>query len=331
MTNPDDLRRLIASPYEPDPEAQSAPRSAIGWVAPLAAGIVGLVAAVVFIAMIGDDVAEVAADPGTPGTTLSSGAEVVFEQAEGFPEGFTPIDDAVAVRPISMYDIDGRTYVSIAAAVSGTADPATTSMRSIADWYLETGSGRIEPYNQTVNDIASGTIQFGFDGLAEPAGATLVVRPAASFSTQRVTLLEDAPIELLVEEPITVDVGGVPIVIDRLFYNDVWGHIAWHSPDDVPATVEVIVSFLGTEGIVNDTDLPLRIISFNSASVFFDIEGPFEVPAWATSGQAALRRHGPFSYDETTAQSVLVEVVISVADVADETVQIPLDSLVADG
>lgn len=332
MTEPTDIRKLISSPYDPDPETGGSHRSKSGWLVPVAAGVVGFVVAVLFVAMTGDDAAEVLPDPDGPVTSLGDEVEVVLEQAEGFPDGFIAIDELVAVRPFSMFDVEGRSYVSIAAAVVGGIDPATTPMRSIADWYLETSEGRVEPYNQATSNGAAGGIQLGFDGTADPADATLVITPAASVTTQRITLFEAAPIELLVEEPTTVEVAGVPIVIDRLFYNDVWGHIAWHSPDGVPATVEVVVSFLGTEGIVNESDLPLRIISFHSASIFFDLEGgPFEVPAWGTSGQATLDRHGPFAYDETTAQSVLVELVISVAETADESIEIPLGSLTAAG
>ena len=45
--------------------------------------------------------------------------------------------------------------------------------------------------------------------------------------------------------------------------------------------------------------------------------------------QATLDRHGPIAYDETTAESVLVELVISVAEAADQSVEIPLVSLAA--
>lgn len=325
MTNSDDLKRLIASPYDSPSDPSDDSRSVYGWMMPLVAGIVGFMIAIAFVAFTSEDASQTAPEIDGPITSLGPEVAVVFEEAVGFPQDFTPIDDAVGVRPIAMFDIDGRTYVSLAPIVSGAEDPAAVSMRSIADWYIEAGGETISGYNQTSNDLTSGGVQLGFDGTVMPLGSTLVLRQAASVASERITLIENAPPELLIDEPMTVEVGGVSIVIDRLFYNDVWGHVEWHSPEGVPATVEVIVSFLGTEGIVNDTDLPLRMISFNSAAVFFDVEGPFEVPAWNVVGQATLDRHGPFRYDESSVQSVLVEVVVSVATAAESVIEIPLD------
>lgn len=332
MSGVDDLRGLMSSPYDPDPQPEGGSAGGAGrWLAPVAAAVVGLGLAFGLVALTGEDAPQPDPDEVGPVTSLGPGTEIVFEQAEGFPAGYTPIDETVAVRPLAVFETDGRTYVSFASAVIAGEDQRTASMRSIADWWIEGPGGRIDAYRQSTDGTAPGTLTLGVEGVADPTRSTLVVVPAASSSSARITLLEDAAIEQLITEPITVEVAGATIVIDRLFYNDVWGHFSWHSVDGVPATVQVVVSFLGTEGIVNDTDLPLRVHSFHTASVFFDIDGPYEVPEWGVSGQETLDRHGPIAYDETTVESVLVEVLVSVAEVGSESIEIPLVDLVAEG
>jgi len=331
MTSPEDVKKLIASPYEPDDP--KGPKSGVAfrrWAVPVIAGVAGVAVAFAFLSSSPEPES---ADPATPidgtGASLTPEDEVVFVAQEGFPTGFSELSDTVGIRPLMMYDIDGRTYITVASSVTGTSDAAVTLMDSVSRWEVETPSGTIAMEDQAANEVAPGLIQIGFESQITSSAATLVAHRAASSSTSTIVLIDGGPTSLEIEEPITVDADGVPIVIDSLFYNDIWGHFAWHSPTGVAATVEVIVSFLGTEGIVNDSELPLRMISFSSAEVFFGVEGDFDVPQWNTSGEESLDRHGPFRYDESTVESVMVEVRVSVVDQIDPPALFPLADLFA--
>jgi hypothetical protein len=330
MTDDRDLQRLLASPYDDGDALPSGGRGRVRWIVPLLAVVAG---AGLAYAMTAPAVAEtetattVSSAPAT--TVAASGVEYV--RSASFPEGFVPVSETVAVSPMAIYQIDGRTYVTLGVSVRGGVDPLTEPFPSFARWELLSPGGQHTMVGQTADSAAPAFIEVGFDGDVDPAGAVVSAYVATSESSTRVVIQDDAPRDQIIDTPFEIDVEGTSILIERLNYNDDWGYVRWDSPDRIPATVEIIVSYLGTEDEDMGSDLPVRVITFGSAEVFLGVEGDLDISLWTVGSQSRMDRSGPFRFDHDLISRVTVEAAVSLALSEASAVELPLDLLADSG
>ena len=141
-----------------------------------------------------------------------------------------PVTETVAFSPVAMYEIDGRTYVSVGVAVRGDVDPLSGPFPSVARWELSSPGGQHDMVGQAVDGGSPAFLQVAFDGVVDPVGAVLSAHLLTSESSSEVMLDDDAPQEQVIDVPFEVDVDGAPIVIGRLNYNDDRGYVSWDSP-----------------------------------------------------------------------------------------------------
>jgi hypothetical protein len=259
-------------------------------------------------------------------TTNVAGSEVEYARSSSFPPGFTPVSDTVALSPVAMYEIDGRTYVAVGVAVRGDVDPLSESFRSVARWELKSPDGQHEMVGQVVDSASPALFQVAFDGVVEPSGAVLSAYLMTSESSVTVMIDDDAPQEQVIDVPFEIDADGTPIMIERLNYNDDWGYVSWSGPEQTPATVEIVVSYLGTEGWNAENDLPARVITFGSTEVFLGIEGDIDIPHWAFGAQNRMDRDF-FRIDQDLIERITLEAIISLALEEADPIELPLDHL----
>ncbi len=314
MTERPDFAELIRSPYDDDPKD---PTNRFLLFVPIVAVAVGVAAGFGLAAnRPSAEAAAVAID-----TTTTTTEPRVAAPSDGFPEGFTPMTDDVAVAVETTYEVGGDSYVVLATAARGSLDHDSTFTPSVASWTLRTSDGDVEMLSQTVNDFAEGMFQVRFPGPI-PDGAVLIARPAGSLTKETVRVMDGVPTEMSVEDPILFEVDGVPVALSDLSWSLTRGFAAWQSPEDVPMTVDVIVSFVGTEGD-GTGDLPIRIMSFESNSAFLDTSERTDVPAWNTEGELVLSRAGAFRFNEEDIVDVTVDVIVGVVTDSGADIEIP--------
>lgn len=320
MTERPDYAELIRSPYDDD---GGAPNRRKTWlVVPIIAVATGGFLGFAASGEQSDPPAEVSIADGST-TTTSLADAITPVPSTGFPAGFVPISDDVAVAPFTTYMVEGDSYVVVASAARGSAERDVTFMQSIGEWVLRNPSGDVPMVSQVVNDfIVPGMTQIRFPGRIED-GAVLVAAPVEGFSAHTVRLFDDVPTEMTVPDPVEFVADGVPVVLNDLSWSLTRGYSAWLSPTATPITVEVIVSLLGTEGDGRG-DLPIRVTSNETFGVMLATEERVDVPAWNTHGQLVLNRDGAFRFDEDEIVSVVVDAVVQVPSGLASPIEIPL-------
>lgn len=318
MTDRPDFAELIRSPYDDDGDRE--PKS-WGWlVLPVTAAAIGVVVGL-GISNGSDAVPETAgADRSTTSTTIG---ELQPEQATGFPQGYVPFSDDVAVAVHTVYTVGDDTYVVVRGVTNGSVDRSETFMPSVGTWEIHGPGGDAPMVSQAVSDVAPGMYQIRFPGGVQP-DSVLVGMPTEQSDAVTVRLWDDAPAEMDTQEPIEIDVDGIPVVIDRLSYNLDRGYAEWTSPSGIPMTVELVITLVGTEGLGTRGELPIRVGSFETLGVFLGTDEPIDAPAWNTSGQFTLDRAGPFRFDEELIERIAVDVIVKVATDLGDPVEIPL-------
>jgi hypothetical protein len=334
MTDHRDLEHLLASPYdsEGEPETSSGARL-LRWLAPVLAVVVGAGVAYALTSSP-EDLAEVDTSGPSEPTTTVAGSEVEYVRSRSFPPGFTPVSETIAFSPVAMYEIEGRTYVAVGVAVRGDVDPLSEPFRSVARWELKSPDGQHEMVGQVVDSASPALLQVAFDGVVEPSGAVLSAHLMTSESSVTVMIDDDAPQEQVIDVPFEIDADGTPIVIERLNYNDDWGYVSWSGSEETPATVEIVVSYLGTEGWNSENDLPARVITFGSTEVFLGIDGDIDIPQWAFGAQNRMDRDF-FRIDQDLIERITLEAImritleaiISLALEEADPIDFPLDHL----
>jgi hypothetical protein len=327
MTDDRDFKHLLASPYEVDNETKpGATVRLLRWLLPLLAVVAGAGMAYVLTSSP-EPVADVEASAPSETTTTVAGSEVVYARSSSFPPGFTPVSETVAFSPVAIYEIDGRTYVSVGVAVRGGVDPLSEPFPSVARWEMTSPNGLHEMVGQVVDSASPALLQVAFDGVIDPSGAVLSAYLMTEESSVTVMIDDNAPQEQVIDVPFEIDADGTPIVIERLNYNDDWGYVSWSGREESPATVEIVVSYLGTEGWNEENDLPARVITFGSTEVFLGVESDIDIPRWSFSAQDRMDRSGPFHIDDDLIERVTLEAIVSLALEEADAVEFPLDLL----
>ncbi|MCB1247155.1 MAG: hypothetical protein KDB69_07815 [Acidimicrobiia bacterium] len=317
MTERPDFSELIKSPYDDDGTPRLRPP---GWaLVPVVALVVGVLAGLMVARMqSGEDVAQ----PASTTSTTMNAPEVPTEPATGFPDGYTPVSDSVAVRVLTTYETEGESYVVVAGVTLADADRTATFMQSFTDWILQQPGGELAASGQVAQSGSPGIITIRFPGPIGP-DAVLTATPVEPGTTTTVRLFDDAPEAMVVDQPIPVVVADEEIVVDFLEYGLDDGYAAWYSPTGVSAEVSIVVTLLGTEGL-GPEGLPIRIGSFNSTSQWLGQDARTEVPSWATHGEMHLFRSGPFRFDQDLIKEITVDLVAVYPTDPQPSVAIPI-------
>ena len=320
MSGRPDYAELIRSPYDDDGGAS---HRGMAWlIVPIVAVVAGGFLGTAFAGGQSDPPSDVPIVKGSTTTTLLEDV-VDAVPSTGFPAGFVPISQDVAISAFTTYVVDGDSYVVVAAATRGSVEREATFMQSIGEWVLRNPSGDVAMVSQIVNDfIVPGMTQIRFPGLIED-GAVLVATPVEGFSAHTVRLFDDVPTEMAVSEPIDFVADGVPVILEDVSWSLTRGYASWLSPTNTPLTVEVIVSLVGTEGDGRG-DLPIRISSNETFGVLLATDERVDVPAWNTHGQLILNRDGAFRFDEDRIESVIVDAVVQVPSGLAAPIEIPM-------
>lgn len=308
-----DYRELIKSPYDDEPEYPS------GWILlPIVALVVGAMAGVMVARSQPDTVA---GDTSSPSSTTTEA--ITAQPLTGFPDGYTPVSEAVAAKVLTSYESEDSTYVVIGGVARGDADREATYMQSFSEFVLQQPDGSVRSWSQSADFDAPGMITVGFPEPLQP-GAVVEATPVDVGEPVTIRLFDDAPAEMVVSEPIVLDVDGTEVVIDYFEYDLDEGYAAWHSDPDTPAVVDIVVTLVGTEGLGTGDVLPIRILSFESVAVWLgqDVQG--DVPTWSTGGELRLGRAGPFRFDEDLIESITVDVVVTLATNPGTPIEIPI-------
>ena len=233
--------------------------SEIPWKPPVIAAILGALAVAAFViyAIVSGPVDE-------PG---SDDLFVPLAPSADVPAGYTLLgsDSDVGVRVESVTRVGGSSIVVVSSAVEGTTDPAVSPPPDVAYWELGPDGARIMMGAQIASDDAAGTTTILFPGEAIPSETFVVAYPMEAIASAG-TEIEVSPDTI--GEPIAfvVDIEPGVAITGRVTVGDGWATVEWNAPDGLVATLDVEVTFVGTENPAADVSEPIRFVpAYDSA------------------------------------------------------------------
>jgi hypothetical protein len=225
----------------------------IPWKPPVIAAIAGalLVSALVIFALVDGPVD----DP-------ESDALIVQPvPSADLPNGYTLMTNNgdVGLRVESVRAEGGSSTVIVSSAVRGTTNPADSPRPDVAYWELESGVDSAVMDIQLTTESAFGSTTIVFP-VSDPASELIVVaHPTVSVITEnaRMEVGPDAfgePIAFGLEFQPGVAISG------ELVVGDGWGTVVWTSSDGMVATLDAVVTLVGTENPAADVSEPIRLV-----------------------------------------------------------------------
>ncbi len=227
--------------------------SEIPWKPPVISAILGALAVAAFViyAIVSGPVDEPGSDD--PFVPPAPSADV--------PAGYTLLrsDGDVGVRVESVTRSGGSSIVVVSSAVEGTTDPAASPPPDVAYWELGPDGARTMMGAQIASDDAAGTTTILFPGEAIPSEAFVVVHPMEAIASAGAEI-EVAP--AMIGEPIAfvVDIEPGIAITGQVTVGDGWGTVEWKAPDGLVATLDVEVTFVGTQNPAADVSDPIRLV-----------------------------------------------------------------------
>jgi hypothetical protein len=235
------------------------------------------------------------------------------------PNGYTLMtnDGDVGLKVESVTTGGGSTTVIVSSAVRGTTEPADSPPPDVAYWEMESGGESTVMDIQVAAESAVGTTTIVFpvsDSAPEPI---VVAHPTAAVVSESARM-EVAPDAL--GEPITFGLGFQPdiAISGELVVGDGWGTVEWASPDGIVATLDVVVTLVGTENPEADVSEPIRLVPVYDSA----LAGPDTVivnrPLFGFGGSYGLYGDGRDLTDGGQVTSIVIElegaVVMETAD-----------------
>jgi hypothetical protein len=245
-----DYSALLRSPYDPDPEPEDREEgtSELSWKGPVIGAILGALivsAFVVYAASVRSS--EGAAQPVDVTTTSTTVAAPVA--STGLPEGYEPVTAAVGAR-VETVDVSSRgTVLAVTTAVTGGEDPASVPPLDVAYWELELAESSVyRMTGQRQHLGALGNITVEFEPIAALRQPSLIAYPAEGSVVSVVApgQLDGTVPQTLTDLVFDLD-SGSRLIVESLDIGDGWGWIAWRIEGDVPARVDTVVTFIGTD------------------------------------------------------------------------------------
>ena len=274
--------------------------SEIPWKPPVIAAIIGavLVAGFVIFALVTGPVEE----PGEDSLILQP------VPSTDVPPGYTvlPGDPGVGVKVESVTSRGGSTKVVVSSAVEGATDAADFPPPDVAYWETGSEEARITMDGQSASVDAPGTttIVFAAETIDQQ---TSVVAYAAAATTSESATMEVGPDAI--GEPIAFGLGfesGVAIS-GELTVGYSWGTVEWDAPDGMVATLDVVVTLVGTENLGAGVLEPVRLVPAYDA----DFARPGSIiaprPLWGFGGSYTLNGDGRSLGDDGDVSKIVIE------------------------
>jgi hypothetical protein len=315
--NPD-YRDLLRSPYDPDPDdgvgMSGEGESELPWVPAVVAAALGafLVGAFVVYAVVTGPVEEEVLTDETSTTTMPA----IPVEATGFPDGFVAVTDEIGARVLATNSSTGAVTVAVSTAVAGNLDPAEVEPLDVAFWVLgERDAALFVPMVRQYVTIGSlGNVTVEFPPQASLDGFELTPHLSSGASTSHTLTLDlDATVPQVLGG-MMIDFGdGRVVVIDELTIGDGWGWIEWSTLGGAVATVDVTVTFEGTDDPGSDMIDPTRLASAHRPPPgFFGVRVP--PPLSGFTGSASLVRVGEPLSSMNSPTAITVDVTATVPD-----------------
>jgi hypothetical protein len=312
--NDSNLEELMQSPYRDDDHDEP---DEVPWKLPVGAAIVGalIMATLVILSIVNAPTAETES-----GAAAGAAADVETVKAEGFPQGYEPATEDVAMRGNVMRTDSEGTTVFVSSVVTSGADADTVPAADVASWTVRTSGNESVMLYQSSTRLALGAVTVEFSPAAVSNDATLIATlPGTIVDTTDVLMLPP-------EVPITISdhrievSDGVVVVIDEISIGNGYGAVQWHLEGGVGAKVDLSVTFDGVE-------FPLSLVTPHAAREGLLPGIGVLPPLWNYSGETRLLRDGEPLSGSNAPTGITVEFSVSVVSEAGEEIEIPIGTV----
>ena len=224
------------------------------------------------------------------------------------PNGYTLTtnDGDVGLKVESMTTDGGSSIVVVSSAVRGTTEPADSPPPDVAYWEMQPDGESTVMDVQSASKSAVGTTTIVFPVLDAASELIVLAHPTASVVSESATM-EVGPDAL--GEPIAFDLGFEPdiAISGELVVGDGWGTVEWTSPDGMVATLDVVVTLVGT-GNPEGVSEPIQLVPVYDSS----LAGPDAIivnrPLYGFGGSYVLHGDGRVLADGGQVTSIVIEV-----------------------
>jgi len=224
------------------------------------------------------------------------------------PKGYTILtnDGDVGLKLESMTIDGGSSTVIVSSAVRGTTEPADSPPPDVAYWEMQSDGESTVMDAQFASESAVGTTTIVFpvtDAASEPI---VVVHPTASVVSESATM-EIGPDAL--GEPIAFDLGFEPdiAISGELVVGDGWGTVEWTSPDGMVATLDVVVTLVGT-GDPEGVSEPIQLVPIYDSALAGPDTVIVDLPLYGFEGSYGLNGDGRVLADGGQMTSIVIEI-----------------------
>lgn len=289
----------------------------IPWKPPVIAAIVGALLVAMFV------IYAVVNGPSEPSESDVLDAQPV--PSNDLPAGYTPISDdtSVGIKVESVTTGGESKSVVVSSAVVGTTDPADSSIPDIAYWEIGSSAARTEMDAQYATIGAIGTTTIMFPGAANESDTFVVAYPTLGWKSVGTQM--EVPPEMVGESfAFGLEVEPGSEISGLVTIGDGWGTVEWNAPSGMVATLDVNVTFVGTESPAADV---LELMRFSPAYEH-ELSRPGTVitprPLWGFRGTYTLKGDGRSLTDGGELTTILIGLVGTVVTETAEPVVLNL-------
>ena len=224
------------------------------------------------------------------------------------PDGYTLTtnDGDVGLKVESMTSEGGSSTVVVSSAVRGTTEPADSPPPDVAYWEMESDGESTLMDVQFASESAVGTTTIVFPVLDAASEPIVVAHLPASVVAESATM-EVGPDAL--GEPIAFGLGFEPdiAISGELVVGDGWGTVEWTSPDGMVATLDVVVTLVGT-GNPEGVSEPIQLVPAYDSSLAAPDSVIMNRPLFGFGGSYRLHGDGRVLADGGQVTSIVIEV-----------------------
>ncbi|MGI9666334.1 MAG: hypothetical protein ACR2N2_04420 [Acidimicrobiia bacterium] len=325
-----DYSDLMRSPYDPDPATPDREEgsSDLSWKAPVAAAVLGALivsALVVYAAATGNEAAT--GDDATETTVTTTPAAPEQQQSSELPVGYSPLDEEVGAR-VEAVDVSATALTfGLTTAVVGGVDAAEVPPPDVAYWELLLGDEASQMLRQYGQTGTLGNITIEFPPIAAIRDASLSAHLAIGAVVTEAELLLEATVPQQVNG-YRIELGDENAVfIESLDIGDGWGHVSWTVEGDLPAKVDTIVTFVGTDDPATE-DVDATVLTpphLRTLAQGTGIRPPG--PLYLFSASQPLVRSGEPLSGSNTPTSIVVSFVITTPESVSDPVPVEVPPL----
>ena len=275
--------------------------SDIPWKPPVIAAIVGalVVASFVIFAIVNG--------PTDPPESDSLYAQPV--PSVDVPPGYVLLDrnGDVGVKVESVTRDSGSSIIVVSSAVAGTTDPSDSAPPDVAYWEMGPDGAMVMMESQFASGSAVGTTTIVMPAEIAGPDASIVAHPPAELASAAMTI-EVSPDTI--GEPVVFDleVESGLVISGNVTLGDGWGTVEWVSPEGIVATLDVEVTFSGTENAAADALEPMRLIPVYDPSLAKPGTVIIPRPLFGFGGSYGLYGDGRSLSDGDQVKSVVIDV-----------------------